>query len=91
MGAKCAACEQDMMVADGCTEHKIWIGPCRKMFDPIKWGAEGDLWPSEPGERCHDCNAKQGFHHHPGCDVERCPVCHGQLISCGCLTEEMVL
>lgn len=39
----------------------------------------------EPSGRCHDCNIKHGGYHHPGCDVERCPRCEGQLISCGCL------
>lgn len=34
---------------------------------------------------CHDCNIAVGGHHHPGCDMERCPKCMGQLISCGCL------
>jgi len=42
----------------------------------------------EPDGRCHDCNIKHGGFHHPGCDVERCPKCGGQLISCGCLDEE---
>ncbi len=34
--------------------------------------------------RCHDCNVKRGGNHHPGCDMERCPKCGGQLISCEC-------
>lgn len=42
----------------------------------------------EPSGRCHDCNIVHGGNHHPGCDVERCPRCDGQLISCGCLDEE---
>jgi hypothetical protein len=28
-----------------------------------------------------------GGFHHPGCDTEECPKCHGQLISCGCLDD----
>jgi len=36
-------------------------------------------------KRCHDCNVKPGGLHHPGCDMEQCPRCRGQLISCGCL------
>lgn len=33
-------------------------------------------------ELCHDCNATAGQPHHPGCDMERCPICNGQFISC---------
>ena len=39
-------------------------------------------------QRCGDCNVAQGGFHHPGCDMERCPNCHGQLIGCGCMDEE---
>lgn len=38
--------------------------------------------------RCHDCNVSGMGYHHPGCDMERCPKCGGQLISCGCLDEQ---
>ena len=31
---------------------------------------------------CHDCGAKVGELHQLGCDMERCPVCGCQLISC---------
>jgi hypothetical protein len=38
----------------------------------------------EEGGRCHDCRIKHGGIHHIGCDVEKCPVCDDQLISCNC-------
>lgn len=38
---------------------------------------------------CHDCGAKEGQIHEYGCDMERCPFCGGQLISCDCCYEKL--
>lgn len=37
---------------------------------------------------CGDCGAKPGQFHTPGCDMERCPMCGGQSISCHCIYVE---
>ncbi len=33
---------------------------------------------------CHDCDCSVGEKHTSGCDVEECPKCHKQLITCKC-------
>lgn len=38
---------------------------------------------------CHDCGIKEGNIHHFGCDMEGCPFCGGQLISCGCCYDKL--
>lgn len=40
--------------------------------------------PDYEVESCHDCGVKRGMFHIPGCDMERCPKCRGQSISCDC-------
>lgn len=40
--------------------------------------------PAHPAAHCHDCATPDDGLHHPGCDMERCPRCAGQAISCGC-------
>lgn len=36
---------------------------------------------------CGGCGASVGALHSSGCDVERCPRCGGQSISCDCIYE----
>ena len=81
-GATCSWCEQNMLKADDCTENRIVEYPDGTSLPSIPYLDDDD------GQRCHDCNVLVGNYHHPSCDMERCPRCGGQLISCGCLDEE---
>ena len=82
---KCKVCDKEM------TDPKVKT--CMGNIE-IKF-QDGKILPSNGisfdfNERCHDCaiENKLGNHHHPGCDMERCPRCGGQIISCGCLIME---
>src|SRR5262249_14094682 len=55
----------------------------QKDYDRIKNGEEKRYGAIEPWP-CHDCGVAHGGYHHPGCDVEECPRCGRQLISCNC-------
>ncbi len=76
--AICFWCEQEMMDC-----NQTCIGNKEVRFP------DGETLPSIPSDHdCHDCKIKTGGNHHPGCDMERCPRCSGQLISCGCLSDD---
>ena len=75
--AKCKTCKGEMLKVNGCLNisYKFPDGlilPALKYFD-------------NEGHRCHDCNAKSGHTHHPGCDMEVCARCGGQAAFCECM------
>ena len=83
----CRLCERDYGSSDSCVADK-WQVPA----PAIPYGLESDLKQSADAEgwafkeRCHDCGVTLGRYHHPGCDVEQCPVCQGQAFGCKCLS-----
>jgi hypothetical protein len=58
-----------------------------KRYFRVRYGEEQEDWGASSGRPCHDCAALKGEFHVLGCDVERCPVCGAQAITCDCAYE----
>lgn len=90
-GAVCDDCDQHMLEVDGCS-LEVYVHPeGDKVYPRIKYGHEtrANYGRNDDGSmmkdwRCSDCGCFTDNFHHPGCDVEECPRCHRQFISCDC-------
>ena len=81
--AICPVCKRNMQTTDGCKPSVLVCDDNR--YRRIKVGDVEDFYEGGgTSSRCTDCGAKYGHFHHHGCDCERCPICHSQLLSCGC-------
>lgn len=80
---RCPYCETEFATGEGCTTATIPF-PDGVELSAVRYGDETDQFaPNAP--RCPDCGVSRGNYHHPFCEIERCPRCHGRLASCGCL------
>jgi hypothetical protein len=75
--AICQDCEQEMLEASSCTVDALILDGRRFARDR----ARGQLGVAG---RCPDCGVGDRGYHHLGCDLEDCPRCRRQLLSCGC-------
>lgn len=75
--AICHDCSLDMSDRVSCTGTTLVVGGrvLRRRRATRRYGHQG----------CGDCAAPPRGYHHLGCDLEPCPACGGQLLSCGCL------
>lgn len=78
--SQCELCELEMSTASGCTVGLVTVNG--EDIERVRFGHEGQSVSVE-GTRCHDCNAEPDHYHHLDCDVEICPICHGQWLGHG--------
>lgn len=55
-----------------------------EVYKRIKFGEERSNSYALKQTHCGDCLVKKGYYHTLGCDLEICPKCGGQAISCSC-------
>jgi hypothetical protein len=81
--AICDWCNREMTTARSCTVADLHLDGVSVPMVP---------WGREPGwratSRCHDCGVLPRQLHHLGCDVQRCPLCGDQMMSCECRFDE---
>jgi hypothetical protein len=83
--AICLDCDREMRTAPSCVVSTLHLAGAR--FPLVPYGRDGT---SAPGAgRCGDCGVEPGGFHHLGCDLQRCPRCQRQLLSCGCPFDEL--
>jgi hypothetical protein len=70
--AACPTCHREMLAAHS----------CRVRLDAIRYGSEQEP-PAPYPDPCRDCGVSAGGIHHPGCCLEECGPCGGQLLGCG--------
>lgn len=81
--AVCRYCCREMTSARGCVKAPLHLDS-----EPVGRMPFGSERGFDRLGRCGDCGVALGSLHHPGCDVERCPRCRQQLISCWCEFDE---
>jgi len=89
---KCSRCGFDYFYDsdeknNGCKKEQYFKNG--QFYNPIKVGDHGDFCEGKDENiRCYDCHAPIGKPHHQGCEAEKCPICGGQLITCGHFNDE---
>ena len=84
--AVCNWCQLEMHDRIGCTVKSYNDFKDNLPRDRIPFDSEANS-NSGSFEHCSDCLSPVGSLHHPGCDIEECPCCNEQSITCNCTVQ----
>lgn len=81
------------------SKYKYYVTTKGKKIERIRYGDEVSRMSEKYKKQnnissytdyqiCDDCCAKRGEFHLEDCDIEICPVCFGQVITCGCIESD---
>jgi hypothetical protein len=84
--AICTSCQQEMHDKVGCTKTAFQDFDDNQPRQRIPFGTEVNAI-GKNAENCPDCLVPCSALHHPGCDIEQCPRCNGQAVTCGCAVQ----
>ena len=73
-----------MMSAKSCINPDVILEDDGKTYSRITFTNEEVLVVPSKIKSCGDCGVSKNGIHHLGCDMEECPRCNGQFISCDC-------
>jgi hypothetical protein len=57
-------------------------------YQRVPYGLERGDWGAD-AHPCGDCKVVMGEYHVPSCDVEQCPLCGNQALTCDCEYEDV--
>jgi len=79
---RCVAC--GLPFGAECTVETLVLAG--RTYERIRLGSETVEWwlGRQPDAVCHDCAASTGQRHHFMCDMEQCPRCGNQALTCDC-------
>ena len=83
--AECVYCEQEMTTAATCIVAVLHQDGEPIVLTPFRGSRRRG---ANVSDRCGDCGVKPGGFHHLGCDLQRCPLCRRQFITCDCVFDE---